>query len=93
MDYISIDAADESVKQFLQSLPIPTGGAVVGLGGQALLQVFPADDTDENLRRSLTERGRALVQRVRERNRNLSPEYIEAEVQAAIEQVRQRNAV
>jgi hypothetical protein len=93
MDYINIDGADESVKQFLQSLPIPTGGAVVGLGGRPLLQVFPADNIDENRRRSLIERGRALVQRVREQNRNLSPEYIEAEVQAAIEQVRQRNAV
>src|SRR5258707_847365 len=41
MEHVSLDAADESVKQFVLSLSANPDGSVLEMDGRAVLQVFP----------------------------------------------------
>ena len=84
---VSLDHASTPVREFVQSLPIDQGGVELELNGAIVCMVVPPPTMD---RATLLERGRELLRRAQERNRGVSEEAIEREVEAAIEEVRAR---
>ena len=84
---VSLDHASAPVREFVQSLPIDQGGVELELNGAVVCMVVPPTTMD---RATLLERGRELLRRAQERNRGVSEEAIEREVEAAIEEVRAR---
>lgn len=85
---VSLDHASAPVREFVQSLPIDQGSVELELNGAVVCTVVPPTTKD---RATLLERGRELVRRAQERNRGVSEEAIEREVEAAIEEVRARH--
>jgi hypothetical protein len=66
MTRISLDRENESIKQFVLSLPIKSEGVDLELNGRVVCKVVPRCEDVEN---AVIERGRELVRRARERNR------------------------
>jgi hypothetical protein len=90
MTHISLDQESDSIKQFVRSLPIGLEGVALELQGRVICKVVPPVVKTDGL--ALIERGRELVRRARDRNRDVASREIEREVQAAIDEVRQRKS-
>lgn len=85
---VSLDHASAPVREFVQSLPIDRGSVQLELNGAVVCIVLPPSPTE---RATLLERGREIVRLARERNRGMSEEEIEREVNDAVDLVRQRH--
>lgn len=92
MKRVAIDEAPMAVKEFVQSLPLDGGGVQLELGGHVVCTVVPAADRADRDARALLERGRELVRRSRERNKDIPTATVEREVRRAVNEVRQRKA-
>lgn len=90
MKHISLDHADDRIKEFIRSLPIDGEGVELELGGQVVCQVLPP--LEESEKAALIERGRQLVARSRARNKGVPSKAIEREVREAVDRVRRRKA-
>ncbi len=90
MKHIAIEEQDERVQHFLQALSREAGGAMLVRAGQPLLRVLPAGALSESERDAVIARGRELVRRARERNRDIPAKEITRKVQLAIDEVRRR---
>ena len=88
MTKLNLDHASAPVQEFVQSLPIDQGGVELELNGAVVCTVMPPTTMD---RATLLERGRELVRLARERNRGMTEEEIERQVNDAVELVRQRH--
>jgi hypothetical protein len=88
MPHISLDRENDSVKQFVRSLPLKSEGIDLELEGRVICKVVPPfEEAEKSL---LIERGRALVEAARRRNRGTPARVIEREVRDALGEVRRR---
>lgn len=90
MKRVPIDAAAANVKDFVRALPLDCGGVDLELEGRVICTVLPPDRPAVGDSLALIERGRELVRRSRERNRDVPAQTIEREVREAVEQVRRQ---
>jgi hypothetical protein len=88
--HVSLDRENELVKQFIRSLPLASEAIDLELDGQVICKVVPP--TDDSEQRTMIERGRELVRRARERNRDEPSKVIEREVCEAVRDVRSRKS-
>jgi hypothetical protein len=93
MKRVTLDGAGPDVKEFIQSLPLQSGGVELELGGRVICNVVPPSvELSETEKAVLLQRGRELVGRSRQRNLNVPEQVVEEEVVRAVDEVRWRNA-
>jgi hypothetical protein len=90
MTHISLDQESDLIKQFVRSLPLESEGVALELEGRVICKVVPPIAETDGL--AFIERARELVRRARDRNRDVGSREIEREIQAAIDEVRQRKS-
>jgi hypothetical protein len=87
---INLDATVPAVKEFFRRLPLSPDGVELELEGQVVCTVSPPFSKAE--KNALIERGRELVRRARERNKNVPSAVLQREVEEAVAQVRLRRS-
>jgi hypothetical protein len=93
MKRVTLDSAAADVKEFIQSLPLQSGGVELELEGRVICNVVPPGvELSEAEKAVVLQRGRELVHRARQRNWNVPEQVIEEEVARAVDEVRWRNA-
>jgi hypothetical protein len=93
MKRVTLDCAGPEVKEFIQSLPLQSGGVELELEGRVICNVVPPGvELLEAEKAVLLQRGRELVRRSRQRNLNVPEQVIEEEVGRAVDEVRRQNA-
>jgi hypothetical protein len=90
MKRVNVDAAAESVKQFVRNLPVNVQGLELELDGKIVCEVIAPRSMSTVERAALVARVRQRAKKSRERNAGISARVIEREIQQAVEQVRRR---
>jgi hypothetical protein len=90
MKRMTLDDASASVKEFVQGLPLESGGVQLELEGRVVCTVVPPGGTLALSAAVVLDQARGLVRRSRDRNLEASEETIQQEVHEAVEQVRRK---
>jgi hypothetical protein len=86
MTRIRLEEAPVEVRQFLQSLDVSESGVEIEWAGRAVYEIRrPASSS-----RSAVDRARALIRQVRARNATSDEHTLQAEIEAAVDVVRQQ---
>lgn len=88
---MSLDSADEAVKEFLRSLAVNSEGVELELDGEVLCQVVPTVQLSGIEKKALVEERWSLIQRARKRSRSVPASVIERETQETVEEIRGRS--
>ena len=90
MKRIKVDTAPPAVKQFLRKLPIAPTGVQLELAGKVIAQITAPTELSTTEKAAIVARGRELVKRARERNKDVSARVLEKGVRDAVRAVRGR---
>lgn len=90
MRKVTLDKAAPAVKKFFRSLKVGHEGIEVVLNGEPVYKVIPASQMSEAEKQAMVDRTWKLINRARERNKNVPARVIEREVRDAVDEVRRR---
>jgi hypothetical protein len=90
MQRIKLDTAAPDVKKALRSLSSRPNGVEVELDGAVIGRLLPEASLSDAEKTALVTRGRELVRRARQRNKEVPSRLLQQEVDQAVQEVRRR---